>query len=36
MSDSHTVSHLITLAFMGGVATTLVCLWLHMGGGLYA
>lgn len=36
MSDSHTLSHLITLALMGTAMIALGCLALHSGGGLYA
>jgi hypothetical protein len=35
MSDSHILSHLITLSFLGSILITLVCLVLHSGGGLY-
>ncbi|GLQ24060.1 hypothetical protein GCM10007853_19340 [Algimonas ampicilliniresistens] len=36
MSESHTLSHLITFALLGGITITLACLLLHSGGGLYA
>jgi len=36
MSESHTLSHLITFALLSGITITLTCLLLHSGGGLYA
>jgi hypothetical protein len=36
MSESHTLSHLITFVLLGGITITLACLLLHSGGGLYA
>ena len=36
MSDSHTLSHLITFVLMGGITVSIGYLLLTSGGGLYA
>lgn len=36
MSDSYTLSHLVTFVLLGGITITIGSLLLHSGSGLYA